>query len=804
MEAVVRKTFVWVLSFVLVCSLMVPSTVVFAEDTDSIPQEEPQSQPSEGLSEEETEDALTPTDESDPIEDLISEDVEASDSTETSSGFFETMDVTFTPTLAEGRYRIRPAISNVRLIDIANGSTTSRANVQIYQSNNTQAQNFDVSFDDTTGFYTITNVASNKALDIVGGIAKKGTNVQQYTSNNTDAQKWKLVPSTDSYGKEFYTVVSALPGGFVLDVSGAADKNGANVQIYSNNGTLAQKFYFIPENTAITAASTTITPGLYTITSKLSPSLVVDVPGASNANGTQLQIYTNNGTVAQVFDIQPQAGNFYTIKSLNSGSAIDVSGNNIFATTPVVQYKSNGTDAQLWSIEDLGGGVYTFIAKSSGLALDVVNGKASAGSKLQLYYSSGANAQKFTLTPATTDSIFPEIGSITPYTALSKRIDIASGSKSSGANAQVYQSNNTLAQKFEIVRVAPSTYAFRSLVSGLYLTADVAAANVDQQAGTLGAPNANQQWTANWIYGGVQFVNANTGKAMALSGNNIGLVTPAGAAAEAFRVNSANPIETGYYIVKSTGGLALDVSGGSTSNGANVQLYKSNNTDAQKWELKKGSDGYYTFLSPKSKKALDITSGSTASGANIQIYTSNSTAAQKWKIVPAGDGNFYLKSALGYPNTYLAAPGNNAKTTNDPTQAIKFSFTATKYTGYYGTYADVNLTTQKMIYVKNGDLLVESDIVSGAPSMRTPAGTYYVTNKLSPTVLRGPGYAAPVSYWMSFVGNSIGFHDATWQSSFGGSRWTYAGSHGCVNMPLAKAKQLYSVISKGDTVRVHY
>lgn len=44
----------------------------------------------------------------------------------------------------------------------------------------TQAQRFAFSYDDETGFYTITNVGSSKVLDAAGGSASNGTAVQQY------------------------------------------------------------------------------------------------------------------------------------------------------------------------------------------------------------------------------------------------------------------------------------------------------------------------------------------------------------------------------------------------------------------------------------------------------------------------------------------------------------------------------------------------------------------------------------------------------------------------------------------------
>jgi hypothetical protein len=178
--------------------------------------------------------------------------------------------------------------------------------------------------------------------------------------------------------------------------------------------------------------------------------------------------------------------------------------------------------------------------------------------------------------------------------------------------------------------------------------------------------------------------------------------------------------------------------------------------------------------------------------------------------VPTGDGWFCLQSKLGSYLTATGAGDNSganvfASTTYATSKAQKFWFTATTYTPppqYFGTYADVNLTTQKMFFVKNGVKILESNIVTGAPSMATPPGTFRLQSKASPSVLVGPGYRSPVTYWMPFNGG-IGFHDASWQPWFGGNRYLTNGSHGCINMPLSAAKTLYANISIGDTVKVH-
>ena len=50
--------------------------------------------------------------------------------------------------------------------------------------------------------------------------------------------------------------------------------------------------------------------------------------------------------------------------------------------------------------------------------------------------------------------------------------------------------------------------------------------------------------------------------------------------------------------------------------------------------------------------------------------------------------------------------------------------------------------------------------------------------------------------------NGEGLHDAQWRSRFGGDIYLTNGSHGCINLPLEKAAELYNIVHKGDNVLV--
>lgn len=130
----------------------------------------------------------------------------------------------------------------------------------------------------------------------------------------------------------------------------------------------------------------------------------------------------------------------------------------------------------------------------------------------------------------------------------------------------------------------------------------------------------------------------------------------------------------------------------------------------------------------------------------------------------------------------------------------------------WGAYVDVDISDQTARYYDaNGNLLHSCGVVTGKPvqGRNTPTGVYYLNNKESPSTLVGyksngeKDYETKVTYWMPFVGNSVGLHDAPWQASFGGTRYQTNGSHGCVNLSTSDAQWFYQNLSKGVCIITH-
>lgn len=120
-----------------------------------------------------------------------------------------------------------------------------------------------------------------------------------------------------------------------------------------------------------------------------------------------------------------------------------------------------------------------------------------------------------------------------------------------------------------------------------------------------------------------------------------------------------------------------------------------------------------------------------------------------------------------------------------------------------GTYIEVSIDQQHMWFYENNQLVLDTDVVTGNyGSNNTPRGRYTITSRATNTTLTGPGYSSFVNYWMGFYGG-YGIHDSSWRSSYGGSIYRGNGSHGCVNTPYSKVKQIYERTTYGTPVIVY-
>lgn len=121
------------------------------------------------------------------------------------------------------------------------------------------------------------------------------------------------------------------------------------------------------------------------------------------------------------------------------------------------------------------------------------------------------------------------------------------------------------------------------------------------------------------------------------------------------------------------------------------------------------------------------------------------------------------------------------------------------------TYVEICLSQQRMWCYENGNLIVDTPVVTGNPNKgnATPSGgVWAIDAKKRDAILTGEGYTSPVDYWMPFNGD-VGIHDLKERAYFGGTIYLSNGSHGCVNTPYEQVQTIYDAVSIGTPVIVY-
>lgn len=456
--------------------------------------------------------------------------------------------------LADGTYNIQSLVNPNYVLDIYGGYTTNGANVQLYRSNDTEAQLFKVTHD-SQGYVTFTNVKSGKVLDVYGGTKKNNQNIWQFSSNGSRAQKWIVKPDGNGY-----VIISALDSNYVLDLSTGKAINSSNIQLYTYCGSNAQRWKFSKLvsktdklNSLAQSNKNVLADGTYVISTALSSNYVLDVYGGYTWNKANVQLFAKNGTDAQAFKVTHDSQGYVTFTNVNSGKVLDVAGSRAGNNANVQQYSLDGSRAQKWVVQKNGSGYTIISALDPNFVLDLSGALVMNGRNIGLYQNNGSKAQQWNFSKHMTDrercDLFAaqnkdKIADGVYYIKnknVNYALDVYGGSLYGGANVQLYSLNRSNAQKWKITHDSKGYVMFQNVGSGMYLTAGGSgnSANVYQQKQSNGY---NQKWIIMFD------TNSNLRIVSALHSNRV-----------------------------------LDVHGGMIRNFSNIQLYDSNNSNAQKW-----------------------------------------------------------------------------------------------------------------------------------------------------------------------------------------------------------------------------
>ena len=290
----------------------------------------------------------------------------------------------------------------------------------------------------------------------------------------------------------------------------------------------------------------------------------------------------------------------------SGGMSLSYSGTNVCTASPSL------VSSQIWTLARQSDGSYKITNKETGKVLDVYAGSNASGANVDLYASNNTNAQRWYIY-ANTDSTYTLRAKCGTTCALT----VNGGSSAAGTNVLMSTFSGGNSQKFTITKVT----AVESLTP----------ANVGSN-----------------FWGNIRGVGSNYN--LALSSDNVLIRYPNTGYNQTWRFIRFS--DGSYEITNLKNGKSLDVSG------TNVLTATSNNSNSQRWYIYNVNGNY--VLAPKSapSSVLEVAGGATASGTNVQLDTfSASSTAQQFKIIKLTQNDTDKNLAI---SEICATPSNSA------------------------------------------------------------------------------------------------------------------------------------------------
>ena len=493
--------------------------------------------------------------------------------------------------ISDGVYTIASSLNQNIVLDVAEVSKNSGANIQVWTAANSENQLWYIK-SLGSGLYSVRALHSGRYINVAGSGKANGTNLQQWNNGTPNGdEKWRITNNGDGT----YTFIAAV-NGLALDLADGKAANGQNVQCWQSNGSGAQKWSLIPSsvqedfygpsisNIRVTEVST---KGYRVTCTVTDPSGVakVTMPTWSVKNNQddivwhEAAISGNTATFyVRVSDHNDEAGDYLThiyatdkrgYQSSNSAGTIHV---------PEDKQGPEISNVQISEVTPNGFRVTCTVTDETGVArVKMPTWSDRNGSDDLVWHEATLNGNTATFYVRTADHK-SETGSYTTHIYA----DDTRGNTSSTA--------------------APTIHVPFGVPDGYYRLASA----VDNSKGLdiAGVSTDNGANAHLWTYG---------------DGSN-----------QKFELKYQN----GYYTLMALhSGKYIDVANGSNVAGANVQQYQGNGSDAQQWMLKDAGDGY-AYVVNKSGLYLDVNGTFSDNGTNVQVWTGNGSVAQKWKLIP--------------------------------------------------------------------------------------------------------------------------------------------------------------------------
>ena len=502
-----------------------------------------------------------------------------------------------------GHYVIRPACADDTVLDVYCGLDVDDTNVQTWTYTALEPQLFDIRKispedyanigESFTAF--ITNVNADKNLTATGTAA--GVNVDIQTPSPDAAQKWEFVRQADGS----YEIKNAASG-LCLDVQGGLGNAGDNIEVWDDINNSAQRWFVYA-----------LESGQYILYPACATDAVLDIAGSGTEDGSNVELWTYNGSGAQLFwitktiPVTPEdLGEDFIAKIINVSSGKNVS---VEDGSNVVQYEDTAKLNQQWHFVRQADGSYEITNLQYGLCMDVAGSQAENDGNIQLYEDLDNSAQRWFIYKVNGHYVFR------PACSDACVMDLDFALDTNYANIQTWNFHGGDAQLFELKKI-----------------------DHDKPA------NLGKSFV-------VQITNVNADKNLSIyEPNNVILYQKSDSKAQWWRFDQQP--DGSYEITNVKYNKVLDVEWGLGNAGDNICIWDDLNNSGQRWYVYEALDGEYVLRPACSQDCvLDVSGSGTENETNIQIWTYNACDAQMFTFTDVNCAHNWVAADCDSPKT---------------------------------------------------------------------------------------------------------------------------------------------------------
>jgi len=218
--------------------------------------------------------------------------------------------------------------------------------------------------------------------------------------------------------------------------------------------------------------------------------MVLDISGASAANGARLSTWAFTGGTNQQFRFERQADGNFRITAVHSGRVLDVSGNSMADGGEIIQYDwGNGPANRRWRVQGSGGS-FNIVSVSSGRFLDVPATSREIGTGIVQWGTANQANRQFRLVPlAQANTLIPvPNGTFRIVSRGGMHIHVQGNRTDNGAALVTWPSAGGANSQWRFERQGDGSYTIRAAHSNLA---------VDVQGGATGDSARVIQYTAH-------------------------------------------------------------------------------------------------------------------------------------------------------------------------------------------------------------------------------------------------------------------------------------------------------------------